>query len=116
MDKKYLRPADRMRHVSYPIRDIIMEAKKLEASGTKMIYLNIGDPAVYGFSPPEKFTAAVKQALDEKYTGYAPSPGDPGLREVAARLDGCAPDDVFITEGLTEGIDFFFHAFLGPGE
>ncbi|MDD5337525.1 MAG: aminotransferase class I/II-fold pyridoxal phosphate-dependent enzyme [Candidatus ainarchaeum sp.] len=116
MDKTLFKPAERMKHVSYPIRDIIMEAKKLEASGTKMIYLNIGDPAVYGFEPPKKFTEGVKHALDGNYKGYAPSPGDPELREVAAKLEGCPPEDVFITEGLTEGIDFFFHAFLGPGE
>lgn len=113
---KILKPAERMKHVSYPIRDIIMEAKKEEANGTKMIYLNIGDPAVYGFKPPERFVNAVREALSKNFKGYAPSPGDQELREVAAKLDGCAPEDVFVTEGLTEGIDFFFHTFIGQGE
>ncbi len=43
------RPTERMNVVSYPIRDIVMEAKREEAKGKKMIYLNIGDPPQYGF-------------------------------------------------------------------
>ncbi|MCK7502691.1 MAG: hypothetical protein MZV70_00390 [Desulfobacterales bacterium] len=37
------RPTERMNVVSYPIQDIVMEAKREEARGKKMIYLNIGD-------------------------------------------------------------------------
>jgi alanine-synthesizing transaminase len=35
---------------------------------------------------------------------------------VAAKIEGCAPEDVFVVAGLTEGIDFFFHSFIGFGE
>lgn len=110
------KPAERMKSISYPIRDIVMEAKKEEAKGTKMIYLNIGDPPVYGFEPPKIIAEEVKKALDKGFKGYAPSEGDAELRETVAKIEGCGAGDVFATAGLTEGIDYFFHSFIGPGE
>jgi alanine-synthesizing transaminase len=110
------RPTERMNVVSYPIRDIVMEAKREEAKGKKMIYLNIGDPPQYGFKPFTAIADKVKSALDESYKGYAPSEGDEQLRMTVAKIEKCRPDDVFAVAGLTEGIDFFFHAFIGFGE
>lgn len=101
--------------VSYPIRDIVVEAKKLEKSGIKMLYLNIGDPAPYGFKPPQHILDAVKEALNGAYAGYAPSEGDPELREEIAKYEGIEQDDVFVTTGLSEGIDFLFNALVDPG-
>jgi len=101
--------------VSYPIRDIVVEAKKLEKAGTKMLYLNIGDPAPYGFKPPQHIIKAIKEALEKGYTGYAPSEGDPELREEIAKYEGVEPSDVFVTSGLSEGIDFLFSALVDPG-
>jgi alanine-synthesizing transaminase len=110
------RPTERMNVVSYPIRDIVMEAKREEAKGKKMIYLNIGDPPEYGFKPFKVITDEVKRALDENCQGYAPSEGDEHLRETVAKIEKCSPDHVFVVAGLTEGIDFFFHSFIGFGE
>lgn len=110
------RPTERMNVVSYPIRDIVMEAKREEAKGKKMIYLNIGDPPQYGFEPFTGIAARVKSALDENCRGYAPSAGDEQLRKTVAKIEKCDPDDVFVVAGLTEGIDFFFHSFIGFGE
>jgi alanine-synthesizing transaminase len=110
------RPTERMNVVSYPIRDIVMEAKREEAKGKKMIYLNIGDPPQYGFEPFGVITERVKKALDENWKGYAPSEGDEEFRNTVAKIEKCSPDDVFAVAGLTEGIDFFFHSFIGFGE
>ena len=110
------RPTERMNVVSYPIRDIVMEAKREEAKGKKMIYLNIGDPPLYGFEPFRGIADNVKTALAEDCQGYAPSEGDELLRKRIAKIEKCRPDDVFIVAGLTEGIDFFFHSFIGFGE
>lgn len=110
------RPTERMNVVSYPIRDIVMEAKKEEAKGKKMIYLNIGDPPQYGFKPFPVIEERVKSALEENFKGYAPSEGDEQLRKTIAKIEKCRPEDVFAVAGLTEGIDFFFHAFIGFGE
>ncbi len=58
-----------MNVVSYPIRDIVMEAKREEAKGRKMIYLNIGDPPQYGFKPFTVIAEYVKSVLDENCQG-----------------------------------------------
>lgn len=100
-----------MNVVSYPIRDIVMEAK-----GKKMIYLNIGDPPQYGFEPFKVIAERVKSALEENWKGYAPSEGDEQFRKTVAKIEKCNPEDVFAVAGLTEGIDFFFHSFIGFGE
>lgn len=110
------KPTERMNVVSYPIRDIVMEAKREEAKGKKMIYLNIGDPPQYGFKPFGVIADRVKSALDENFKGYAPSEGDEHLRNTVAKIEKCMPEDVFAVAGLTEGIDFFFHSFIGFGE
>ena len=110
------RPTERMNVVSYPIRDIVMEAKREESKGKKMIYLNIGDPPQYGFKPFNVIAERVKNALDKSFSGYAPSEGDEQFRKTIAGIEKCKPEDVFIVAGLTEGIDFFFHSFIGFGE
>src|SRR3989338_2492372 len=101
--------------VSYPIRDIVQEAKLLEKQGKNMIYLNIGDPAPYGFRPPKHILDAAREALTQNYSGYAPSDGDPELKKVVAEYEGVTPEDVFICAGLSEGIDFLFQAMVDPG-
>lgn len=108
-------PSKRSELVSYPIRDIVQEAKKIEKQGTQMIYLNIGDPAPFGFRPPQHILDAAAQALTQNYSGYAPSEGDPELRQAIAKYEKVAPEDVFVTSGLSEGIDFLFQALVDPG-
>ncbi len=108
-------PSIKSELVSYPIRDIVQAAKKYEKQGTDMIYLNIGDPAPYGFRPPQHILDAAADALKQNYSGYAPSEGDPELLEAVAEYEKVSPEDVFITAGLSEGIDFLFQALLDPG-
>lgn len=110
-----IEPSSRTELVSYPIRDIVQEAKVIEKQGTKMIYLNIGDPAPFGFRPPQHILDAAAAALKQNYSGYAPSEGDPELRQVVAKHEGVGSNDVFITNGLSEGIDLLFQALVDPG-
>lgn len=101
--------------MSYPIRDVVQEAKKLEKQGTQMIYLNIGDPAPFGFRPPQHILDAAADALKQNYSGYAPSEGDPELRQAVSEHEKVSPEDVFVTAGLSEGIDLLFQALVDPG-
>lgn len=110
-----IEPSKRSELVSYPIRDIVQEAKRLEKEGTKMIYLNIGDPAPFGFRPPQHVLDAARDALAQNYSGYAPSDGDPELKKTIAEFEKVNPEDVFVTAGLSEGIDFLFQAMVDPG-
>ncbi len=101
--------------VSYPIRDIVQEAKTLEKQGRDMIYLNIGDPGPFGFRPPQHILDAAIEALNQNYSGYAPSEGDPDLRNAIAGYEGVNQNDVFVVSGLSEGVDFLFQALVDPG-
>ena len=47
-----IRPAARIRGFTYAIRNVVGEAKKLEAAGRTVRYLNIGDPIPFGFKTP----------------------------------------------------------------
>ena len=44
--------AGRVNRFSYAIRNIVAEAKTVEARGVRVRYLNIGDPVAFGFATP----------------------------------------------------------------
>ncbi len=111
-----MKPSKSSALIRYAIRDVVLEAKKEEKKGKKIIYLNIGDPCAYDFEPPKEIIEGVKEALDGEYKGYAPSAGDPELRETIAKIEGCASESVFITSGLSEGIDFAMRILLDANE
>ena len=69
--------ADRIGGFTYAIRNIVVEAKRVEASGRKVRYLNIGDPIPFGFETPPHMIEAVTKALRDGHNGYAPSVGIP---------------------------------------
>ncbi|MDE1797852.1 MAG: aminotransferase class I/II-fold pyridoxal phosphate-dependent enzyme [Candidatus Micrarchaeota archaeon] len=109
--------SQRMEHVSYPIRDVVLAARKVQAKGMPMHWFNIGDPNRFDFAPPPWVTEAAKAALDQpQYSGYAPSEGDPDLREAIAKNEGISADSIFVTYGLSEGLSFLFDALLDPGD
>src|SRR3954465_7589125 len=68
----------------YAIRNIVAEARKVEASGRKVRYLNIGDPIIFGFQTPPHMIEAVERAMRDGENGYAPSVGIPSAREAVA--------------------------------
>jgi hypothetical protein len=44
--------ASEVNRVLYAIRNIVAEAQAVEARGTRVRYLNIGDPVAFGFETP----------------------------------------------------------------
>jgi alanine-synthesizing transaminase len=113
--------ADRVSGFSYAIRNIVVEARKIEASGRKVRYLNIGDPILFGFRTPQHMIDAVERAMRDGDNGYAPSVGILKAREaVAAECVGRGmpmhPDRVVITSGTSEGIELALTALAGPGD
>ena len=76
--------ASRVHGFSYAIRNIVAEAKKVEATGRKVRYLNIGDPIPFGFQTPAHLIEAVEKAMRDGHNGYGPSPGIMTAREAVA--------------------------------
>ncbi|MBX7219736.1 MAG: aminotransferase class I/II-fold pyridoxal phosphate-dependent enzyme [Blastocatellia bacterium] len=116
-----IQPAARTRNYNYAIRNIVVEAKKVEASGKKITYLNIGDPVIYGFQPPESLMNALAKAVHDGLNGYAPSAGTVEAREaIAADSEKygvpISPDDVIVTSGASEAADLVLNALLEPGD
>ncbi len=55
--------AARLAGFDYAIRNIVNEARKVEASGRRVHYLNIGDPVLFGFKTPPHLVDAVERAM-----------------------------------------------------
>ena len=112
--------AARLNRFSYAIRNIVAEAQRVEASGRRVRYLNIGDPVAFGFNTPPHLIDAVERALRDGHNGYGPSPGSPrhgrpsppNTRRAVFRL---TPDRVFLTAGTSEGIELALGALVDEG-
>jgi len=61
--------------------EVLARAKALEASGRRVIHLEIGEP---DFTTPSHIVEAAVQALRNGETHYCPAPGIPALREACA--------------------------------
>ena len=116
-----IRTAQRVDRFTYAIRNIVAEAKKVEAAGKKVRYLNIGDPNQFGFLTPPHLIEAVVKAMRDGHNGYAPSPGIAEAREAAAadfvsRGVNVSADRVLITSGTSEGIELALTGIVDEGE
>src|SRR5688572_31120022 len=96
--------AGRVNRFSYAIRNIVAEAKAVEARGQRVRYLNIGDPVAFGFQTPTHLVETVAKAMRDGLNGYVPSAGIPAAREAVAneytaRGIDVPADRVLITTG-----------------
>jgi aspartate aminotransferase len=93
-------------------------ASELEADGVDVVDLSVGEP---DFPTPENVVRAGKEAIDDGYTGYAPSPGVPELSEEIAeklRADGldCGPENVLVTPGGKQALYELFQTLVDDGD
>lgn len=113
--------AARVGRFSYAIRNIVAEARAVEARGLRVRYLNIGDPVAFGFQTPPHLIAAAQRAMRDGHNGYVPSSGILEAREAvaadyAARGMSASADRVLITTGTSEAIDFALNALVDEGD
>lgn len=113
--------ADRVSGFSYAIRNIVAEARKVEATGRAVRYLNIGDPITFGFKVPPHLVEAVAKAMRDGNNGYTPSPGIAEARDAIAedfhaRGLAISAERVLLTSGTSEGIELTLTALLNPGD
>lgn len=106
---------------SYAIRNIVAEARRVEASGRRVQYLNIGDPVQFGFRTPPHLIEAVERAMRDGHNGYVPSAGIEPARvavadEYTRRGMPVPPDRVVITQGTSEGIELALSVLADPGD
>jgi len=65
--------------------EVLARARALEATGKKIIHLEIGEP---DFDTPSHIKEAAAEALREGFTHYSPAPGLPELREAVGDFFG----------------------------
>ena len=113
--------ATKLGRFDYAIRNIVSEAKAVQASGRKVEYLNIGDPVLFGFKTPPHLIEAVTRAMRDGENGYTPAAGiEPAREAVAAEFSArgaaMSPDRVILTSGASEGIELALSVLVDPGD
>ena len=118
---RQIRQSKKLLNVRYDVRGpILVEAQRLEAEGHRILKLNIGNPAPFGFEAPEAILTDMTHHLAESQ-GYSDSRGIYSARTAVAQyyqgrgLRDVSVDDVFIGNGVSELISMVLQAFLDDG-
>jgi alanine-synthesizing transaminase len=115
--------SSKLQDVLYEIRGPVhAHAARLEAEGHRILKLNIGNPAPFGFDAPDVIMRDMIQALPYAQ-GYSDSQGIlPARRAVVTRyelVDGFPRfdvDDVYLGNGVSELITMTLQALLDNGD
>jgi aspartate aminotransferase len=76
--------------------DIFMKAKQLEASGKKIIHMEVGEP---DYPPPAIVGNSLAESFRLKQYHYTDTLGMPKLRDAIAKREGASEDQVVVTPG-----------------
>ena len=99
--------------------EVLAKARLLEAEGMDVVHLEIGEP---DFDSPSNIVEAGKNALDDGFTHYGPSPGFPDLRDRIAqeirdtRGVHVTGDNVVVTPGGKPIMFFLIMALVDRGD
>jgi len=119
---KPLKKSAKLANVLYDIRGPIMDAaKQMEEEGQKVIKLNIGNLAVFGFDAPEEVQQDMIRNLPAS-AGYSDSQGIFAARKAVMHetqkqgIAGVTLDDVYLGNGASELIAMATNALLNDGD
>ncbi|MBE2896459.1 pyridoxal phosphate-dependent aminotransferase [Pasteurellaceae bacterium HPA106] len=114
--------SDKLEHVCYDIRGVVhKEALRLEEEGHKILKLNIGNPAPFGFEAPDEILVDVMRNLPTAQ-GYCDSKGLYSARKAVVQyyqskgLRSPSVNDVYIGNGVSELIVMSMQALLNDGD
>ncbi|GKX51028.1 pyridoxal phosphate-dependent aminotransferase [Budvicia aquatica] len=109
-------------NVCYDIRGpVLKEAKRLEEEGNKVLKLNIGNPAPFGFEAPDEILVDVIRNLPTAQ-GYSDSKGLYSARKAimqhyqAQGIMDITVEDIYIGNGVSELIVQAMQALLNVGD
>lgn len=119
---KSIKKSSKLNNVCYEIRGPVLEqAKLLEDAGHKILKLNIGNPAPFGFEAPDDMLKDVIKQLP-KAQGYSDSQGLYSARVAVMQyyqqkgLKDIAVEDIYIGNGVSELITMSMQALLDNGD
>ncbi|MFN3714243.1 MAG: pyridoxal phosphate-dependent aminotransferase [Alcanivoracaceae bacterium] len=114
--------SDKLKGVCYDIRGpVLREANRMEEEGHRIIKLNIGNPAPFGFEAPEEILQDVIHNLADS-TGYCHSKGLFPARKAVMHytqekgIKGVTIDDIIIGNGVSELIVMAMQALVNNGD
>jgi len=117
-----LKKSSKLDNVCYDIRGPVLdEAKRMEDAGEKILKLNIGNPAPFGFKAPDEVVAQIADNLT-KAEGYIDSKGLVEAREavsIYSEKKGIGKVDIeniFIGNGVSELIVMAMQGLLNNGD
>ena len=112
----------KLANVLYDIRGPIMDAaRQMEDDGQKIIKLNIGNLAVFGFDAPEEIQQDMIRNLPNS-SGYSDSKGIFAARKAVMHetqkqgIAGVTLDDIYLGNGASELITMATNALLDNGD
>ena len=112
----------KLANVCYDIRGPIMDrARQMEEEGQKIIRLNIGNLAVFGFDAPEEIQQDMVRNLSNA-SGYSDSKGIFAARKAVMHetqkqhIQGVTLDDIYLGNGASELIVMATNALLDDGD
>ncbi len=123
MSPRTLDQSSKLKDVLYEIRgSALAEADRLEADGHKILKLNTGNPAVFGFEAPFQIVRDMIESVPHAH-GYSDSRGILSARRaVVSRYEEepgfphVDPDDVYLGNGVSELITMTMQALLDEGD
>lgn len=117
-----IQKSSKLEHVSYDIRGPILETViSLENQGHRIIKLNIGNPASFGFTPPDEIVHDFIQNLSLA-SGYCDSKGLFAARKAimqytqTQQIVGVDIDDIYVGNGVSELIVMAMQGLLNTGD
>ena len=114
--------SSKLRDVCYEIRGPVpAEAARMEAEGHKILKLNIGNPAPFGFEAPDEILVDMIRTLPTAQ-GYSDSKGIVSARRAVAQyyqtkgMPGMELDDIYLGNGVSELIQMTCQALVDDGD
>lgn len=114
----YFPKSDKLEHVCYDIRGPVhQEALRLEEEGNKILKLNIGNTAPFGFEAPDEIMVDIIRNMATSQ-GYCDSKGLYSARKAVVQyyqskgIHGSTVNDVYIGNGASELITMSMQALL----
>ncbi|MEM9624292.1 MAG: aminotransferase class I/II-fold pyridoxal phosphate-dependent enzyme, partial [Pseudomonadota bacterium] len=120
--QRVIRKSDKLEDVCYDIRGpVLKEAFRLEEEGHKVLKLNIGNPAPWGFEAPEEILRDVIHNIPQSQ-GYSDSKGIYSARK--AVMQYCQQigirhvdiDDIYIGNGVSELVVMALQGLVNNGD
>lgn len=119
---KTVSKSNKLAHVCYEIRGPVLErARAMEEDGLKIIKLNIGNMAAFGFEPPDEIVQDMIHNLPET-AGYTDSKGLFAPRKAVVhyaqqkQIANVDVEDVYLGNGASELIALSLNALLNTGD